>query len=188
MADVEIFLKEKMNPVYRLWYGAWIYWWPVWRSLISGPKILKKWSELNIVNEGQYFLDFGCGTGDFAIPAAKIVGASGKVFALDCNPKQLQIVEKKAHKAGIKNLKTVLSERQVDLPDNFIDVLWMCDVIHEIRTKREVLTEAHRLLKNNGTLIIYDSLKDKVIKYTEGLFSLEKQDGKLLKFHKSKEQ
>lgn len=184
MADVEIYLKEKLNPLYRVWYGAWVYWWPIWRTYISGPKILKKWTEFDLVKEGQYFLDFGCGTGDFTIPAARIVGRTGKVFALDCNPKQLEIVANKARKAGVTNIETVLSEGQPRLAGESIDTIWMCDVIHEIRGKREVLEEAHRLLKNRGTLIIYDSLKDKLVDYTHGLFSLEKQDGKLLKFLK----
>lgn len=182
--DIEIFLKEKLHPVYRVWYGAWVYWWPLWRSYISGPKILKKWSEFDLVKEGQYFLDFGCGTGDFSIPAARIVGSKGKVFALDCNPKQLEIVAKKAQKASVTNIDIILTERQAQLASESIDIVWMCDVLHEIRTKREVLEEAHRLLKKQGTLIIYDSLKDKLVNYTDGLFTLEKQDGKLLKFLK----
>ncbi|MBN1367532.1 MAG: class I SAM-dependent methyltransferase [Dehalococcoidales bacterium] len=184
MADIEIYLKEKLNPLYRVWYGAWVYWWPLWRSYISGPKIMKKWTELSLVKEGQYFLDFGCGTGDFTIPAARIVGRNGKVFALDCNPKQLEIVTKKARKAGVNNIETIPSEQQDNLADESIDIVWMCDVIHEIRAKREVLEEVYRVLKNRGTLIIYDSLKDKVVNYTDGLFTLEKQDGKLMKFLK----
>lgn len=184
MADIEIYLKEKLNPLYRVWYGTWVYWWPLWRSYLSGPKIMKKWTEFNLVKEGQYFLDFGCGTGDFSIPAARIVGNKGKVFALDCNPKQLEIVAKKARKAGVNNIQTILSERQADLASESIDIVWMCDVLHEIRGKREVLEEAHRLLKKQGTLIIYDSLKDKLVKYTDGLFTLEKQHGKLMKFLK----
>ncbi len=182
--DIEIFLKEKLHPVYRIWYGFWIYWWPLWRSLYSGKVILRKWAEFNLVKEGQYFLDFGCGTGDFAIPAAHVVGTSGKVFALDCNPNQLKVVEKKAHKAGVTNVETILAEQNVPLPDESVDIIWMCDVIHEIRGKREVLEEAHRLLKTKGTLVVYDSLKDKVLSHTDGLFSLEKKDGKLLKFIK----
>jgi ubiquinone/menaquinone biosynthesis C-methylase UbiE len=182
--DIEIFLKEKLHPVYRVWYGAWIYWWPLWRSFISGPSILKKWTEFGLVKEGQYFLDFGCGTGDFSIPAARIVGVKGKVFALDCNPNQLKIVEKKARKAGINNITTILSEEKAYLPNESIDIVWMCDVLHEIRNKREVLEKVHSMLKTRGTLIVYDGLKDKVLNYSDGLFTLEKQDGKLLKFLK----
>jgi ubiquinone/menaquinone biosynthesis C-methylase UbiE len=96
----------------------------------------------------------------------------------------LKVVEEKARKAGITNIQTILSEKKSYLPDESIDIVWMCDVLHEIKNKREVLEEVHCLLKNKGTLIVYDGLKDKVLNYADGLFSLEKQDGKLLKFLK----
>jgi len=35
------------------------------------------------VNKGQSVLDFGCGSGTYTIPAAKLVGESGRVYALD---------------------------------------------------------------------------------------------------------
>ena len=129
-------------------------------------------------------LDFGCGTGDFSIPAAKIAGKKGKIYALDCHPRQLQVVEKRAKKAGITNIQTILSENKVNLPDNSLDVVWMCDVLHEIRDKRGVLAEANRILNQGGSLIVYDGLKDKVLEYTDGLFRLELQEGKLLKLVK----
>ena len=94
---VEVFIKEKLTPIHEFWYSIWVYWWPAWRSLYSGQKIRSKWSRFNLIREGQYFLDFGCGTGDFTIPAAKIVGKKGRVFALDCNVRQVKVVEKKAY-------------------------------------------------------------------------------------------
>lgn len=184
MAELEIFLKENLHPVYQAWYKVWVYWWPVWRAIYSGRNIRRKWDRHNLVREGQYFLDFGCGTGDFAIPAARIVGRHGKVFAVDCNPRQLEMVAKKARRSGYGNIEIIEGDRQSALPSESIDVVWMCDVIHEIREKRSVIEEAHRLLKKNGTLAIYDSLKGKILDYTVGLFSLEKQDGKLLTFVK----
>jgi ubiquinone/menaquinone biosynthesis C-methylase UbiE len=180
LADIEIFLKEKLHPVYHVWYRTWIYWWPVWRGLYSGRKILRTWKRYDIVKDGQCFLDFGCGTGDFTLPAARKVGKNGRVYALDYQERQLQIVQKRAGKAGLNNVQTVLSEQKVKLPDESLDVVWMCDVLHEVREKRQVLEEVKRLLKPTGKLIIYDGLKEKLLPFTEGIFSLEKQDGKLL--------
>jgi ubiquinone/menaquinone biosynthesis C-methylase UbiE len=161
-----------------------VYWWPAWRGLYSGKNIRRKWFQFNLIREGQYLLDFGCGTGDFSIPAAKIVGSKGKIFALDCNIRQLKVVQKKARKAGLTNIQTILSENQTNLPDGTIDVVWICDVLHEIREKREVLTEIKRLLKKDGTLLIYDGMKEKVLTHVNGLFRLEMMDGKLLKLVK----
>jgi len=54
------------------------------------------------VNEGQIIVDFGCGYGSYTIPAAKMVGEKGKVYALDKNKKALDTVMKKAEAQGLK--------------------------------------------------------------------------------------
>jgi len=182
--NIERFLEEKLNPIHKAHYAVWVYWWPLWRGIYSRRNILRKWERVNLIQEGQTFLDYGCGTGDFTIPAARIVGSRGKVYALDCFPRQLEIVEKQAKKRGLTNIETILSDSKTDLPDESIDVIWMCDVFHEVRERQAVLDELHRVLKVEGVLAIYDGMKDRVLSYTNGLFSLAKRDGKLFKFEK----
>ncbi|MFC2021057.1 class I SAM-dependent methyltransferase [Chloroflexota bacterium] len=155
MFDIERFLEEKLNPVYRAHYSLWVYWWPLWRS-ISGRSILRKWEQFNLLQEGQTFLDYGCGTGDFTIPAAKKVSEKGKVYALDYFPRQLGIVTEKSEKAGLTNIETILSDSKTGLPDESVDVIWMCDVLHEIKERRVVLEELHRVLRREGFLAIHD--------------------------------
>jgi methylase of polypeptide subunit release factors len=46
-------------------------------------------------------LDFGCGSGSYAIPAAKMVRERGIVYALDIHPLAVKAVEKKAKKLGL---------------------------------------------------------------------------------------
>ena len=181
---IEHFLEQKLNPIYRAHYAVWVYWWPLWRAIYTGRNIRRKWRQFGLVEEGQSFLDYGCGTGDFTIPAARIVGKRGKVYALDCSPRQLKIVKGKARKVGLSNIETILSENKTGLPDECIDIIWMCDAFHEINQKKEVLEELHRVLKREGVLAIYDGMRDRVLNYTEGLFSLNGKDGKLLKFTK----
>ena len=184
MPEIELFIKEKLNPVYRAHYAVWVRWWPLWRAIYSGWNIRRRWKQFNLVEEGQSFLDYGCGTGDFTIPAARIVGMRGKVYALDCFSRQLKIVEKKVKKEGLSNIETILSDNKTGLADECIDIIWMCDVFHEVKQKRAVVEELHRVLKREGVLAIYDGMKDRVLSYTEGLFSLNGKDGKLLKFAK----
>ncbi|MDP3878934.1 MAG: class I SAM-dependent methyltransferase [Dehalococcoidales bacterium] len=185
MFDIERFLEEKLNPVYRTYYALWVHWWPLWRSF-SGREILRKWHKIDLVQEGQTLLDYGCGTGSFTVPAAKLIGSRGKVYALDYFPRQLEMVAEQSKKEGLTNMETILSSRETGLPDECVDVVWMCDVLHEIKERRAVLEELHRILKENGTLALYDGMKERVLIYTNGLFSLAERDGKFFRFTKVK--
>jgi len=184
LPDIELFFKEKLSPLYKAHYAVWVHWWPLWRDIYSGRNIQQKWQQFNLVKEGQTILDYGCGTGSFAIPAARIVGMRGKIYALDCFPRQLEIVKERARKEGLTNIETILSDNRTGLPDECIDIVWMCDVFHEVNHRRAVLEELHRVLKREGILAIYDGMRDRVLSYTAGLFALTGRDGKLLSFTK----
>ena len=120
----------------------------------------------------------------FTVPVARIVGSEGKVYALDCIPRHLKIVERKAKKGGLTNIETILSDQKTGLPDGCIDVIWMCDVLHEIKERRMVLEELHRVLKREGILAIYDGMGNGVFDYTTDLFSLTERDDKFFTFTK----
>ena len=185
MDRIERFLEDKLNPLYRAHYALWIYWWPLWRRLYSGQAIRRLWDRYDLIREGQCLLDYGCGTGDFTIPAAKIVGSKGKVYALDHFPRQLRVVKAKATKEGLNNIEVILSDLETGLPDECVDVVWMCDVFHEVRQKRAVLEELRRALKKDGVLAIHDGMGERVLDYTDGLFSLNDKQGNLLQFVKT---
>ena len=183
MFDIERFLEEKMNPVYRAHYALWVYWWPLWRSF-SGRGILRKWDECSLVKEGQTFLDFGCGTGDFTIPAAKKVKDQGRVYALDYFRRQLDIVKDRSEKAGLTNVETIHSSGETGLPDGSVDIVWMCDVLHEIKERRTVLEEIYRVLKGDGILAIHDGMGERSLEFTTDLFTPVEIDKKFLRFTK----
>jgi ubiquinone/menaquinone biosynthesis C-methylase UbiE len=55
---------------------------------------------------GLAFIDVGCGESFFAIPAARIVGNDGKVYALDSDAVAISSLEEKASKNNLKNIET----------------------------------------------------------------------------------
>jgi len=138
------------------------------------------------IKEGQTLLDFGCGSASYVIPAARMVGGKGMVYALDIHPLAISAVEKKATKEGLTNIATILSDRDTGLPDESIDVVLLYDVIRSIKDKRALLKELHRVMKENGLLsILAEHIKvEDVVEIAEkgGLFSLRYRHGKLLKF------
>jgi ubiquinone/menaquinone biosynthesis C-methylase UbiE len=142
------------------------------------------------LKEGQTILDFGCGPGHYAIAAAKMVGANGKVYALDIHPLAVRSVEKKAKKEGLTNITTMLSDKDTRLPDQSIDIALAYDMIHMVKDKQALARELHRVLKSNGLLSIivgHINVED-VLKILEqdGLFSLRDRQGRLINLNKGK--
>ena len=152
--------------------------------LISPPKLLHKVG----IKEGQTLLDFGCGSGSYTIPAARMVGGGGKVYALDIHPLAIKAVEEKARKRKLTNITTILSDRDTGLPDESVDVVLLYDTIHSIRDKRALLKELHRAMKPNALLsILVEHMRvEDVIEVAQGdgLFSLRDQHGRLLNFER----
>ncbi len=140
------------------------------------------------VKEGQTVLDFGCGPGFYAIPAAEIVGDKGKVYALDIHPLAVQSVQKKAEKKRLSNIATILSDIDTGLPDKSVDVSLVYDAIHMIKDREPLIRELHRVTKPNGILsITAEHIKaEDVIEIAEkdGLFSLRERQRKLLNFER----
>ena len=135
---------------------------------------------------GSSVLDYGCGPGSFSIPAAQIVGESGKVFALDIHPLAIERVKKTALEKGLTNIKPILSDCKTNLPDQSIDVVMLYHAFDAMKNPNLVLKEIHRVLKPNGFLS-FRGLNGK--KYSSmiidtGLFKLQKKNKKTYNFSK----
>jgi SAM-dependent methyltransferase len=110
------------------------------------------------MGKAQTVLDYGCGSGTFTIPCARIVGRKGRVYAFEARASLLEQVKEKAKEAALSNIIAVLSDRskpEVDLPDKSIDVILVYDVMHEVKDQRGLLQELHRILKQEGILSIF---------------------------------
>jgi ubiquinone/menaquinone biosynthesis C-methylase UbiE len=116
---------------------------------------MKKIRETTI-QEGDSILDFGCGPGNIAIAAARAVGPSGLVYALDQDPLALESLGKKARKNQLKNIRTISSNGRINLPEASMDYVLMFDVFHELSSPEGILKEIHRILKPGGKLAVND--------------------------------
>jgi len=127
-------------------------------------------SKLNIIRilqrigikNGQTVLDFGCGSGTYTIPAAKIVGKQGRVYALDKDKKALDSLMKKAELAGLKNIRRMATsgEMRIELPDESVDVSLLFDVFHryyfsQIEDRKRLLDEIYRIIKIDGLVSVW---------------------------------
>jgi predicted nicotinamide N-methyase len=114
------------------------------------------------IRTGQTVLDFGCGSGTYAIPAAEIVGQTGRVYALDKDHNALDELIEKARRAGLQNLERIDSpgEVKIGLKKESIDVVLLFDVFHsyyfpEHSQRGKLLAEIQRVLKGDGALLVY---------------------------------
>jgi len=115
------------------------------------------------LNPGQNVLEIGCGPGFFTIPAAKIVGEKGTVYALDIHPLAMERVQEKIRKEGITNVKTILADAsQTGLPDQSMDLAFLFGIAHSINEiLKAVLDELYRVLKPGGILSIKTRISEK---------------------------
>ena len=121
------------------------------------------------IRRNHIVLDFGCRVGHYAIPAAKIVGNEGIIYAVDKEQQALNELQQKAIYLNLKNIRTINTSGriQIDLEKDSIDVVLFYDVLHyhEKEEREKLYRQAYRVLKQNGLFSVYPkhSLEDNPI-------------------------
>jgi ubiquinone/menaquinone biosynthesis C-methylase UbiE len=113
------------------------------------------------IKKGQRVLDFGCGSGNYTIPAAMIVGKNGLVYALDKDKRTLDELIRKAETMDLKNIIRLDTSKEsvIPLDNESVDVVLLCDVLHHYyfpraEDRRRLLREVCRILKPNAILLL----------------------------------
>lgn len=121
----------------------------VWNEFFNVDLIL---SSLKINFSIRDAVEIGCGYGTFTIPLAQKI--CGKLFTFDIEPEMLEFVKEKSKRQYISNIRfehrDVLSD-STGLPDSSVDHVLLFNILHN-ETPVDFLTEAHRILKQNGKL------------------------------------
>ena len=109
------------------------------------------------LKSGQTFVDVGCGQGFFAIPAAKMVGTQGKVYALDANAEFIAILRQNLAKEGLSNVALTLGRAEESvLCEHCADVVFFGQVLHDFTDPAKVLLNARNMLQPTGRLVNVD--------------------------------
>lgn len=110
---------------------------------------------------GMNFVDSGCNDGFFTVPAAKIVGESGKVLAIDTDEKAIAKLNQKLIDNNISNT-TLMMGRAEDIIafKNKADIILFAMVLHDFEDPVNVLKNSKCMLKKNGHIYDYDWRKN----------------------------
>jgi cobalt-precorrin-6B (C15)-methyltransferase len=62
------------------------------------------------LSAGNVVYDIGCGSGSITVEAALQVGTHGKIYAVDVDPKAVELTKKNLDKFGISNVELILGD------------------------------------------------------------------------------
>jgi ubiquinone/menaquinone biosynthesis C-methylase UbiE len=123
------------------------------RRLIQHPKKIAG----EYIKNGDTVFDMGCGPGYFSIDLAKMVGETGKVFAVDLQESMLIKVKKKAIRHGMSDRMEFhqcnASHIGLNQKADFILAYYM---IHETPDPKAFLSELRNILKPGGRILVVE--------------------------------
>jgi len=135
-------------------------WWLGWalanplRKLFQNPADILRWH----VAEGMVVLEPGPGMGFFTLQLARFCGPSGKVIAVDIEPKMLEVLARRAQRAGVGDR---IETRQAQLESlgvqdlaGTVDLVLAFAMVHELPNPARFYSEAAEALKPGGRLLL----------------------------------
>ena len=126
------------------------------------------------LKEDMIAADFGSGSGGWVIPLAKRL-KKGKVFAFDNKEEMLSALKGKAEIENIFNIEIKRGdlEKSSGLKDNSLDLVLMTNLLFQVDNKDFLVSEAKRVLKPGGQILIIDWLEKAPTGPKEGRISSE---------------
>ena len=109
------------------------------------------------VREGMTAFEPGPGMGFFTLPLATLVGATGRVIAVDLQPKMIASLKRRAAKAGLLNRiearVTAADTLGIDDIADKVDFTLAFAVVHELPDPRKFFGEVAALSKSGAKLL-----------------------------------
>jgi 2-polyprenyl-3-methyl-5-hydroxy-6-metoxy-1,4-benzoquinol methylase len=116
---------------------------------IETLKTLQSFVSQNPLAEIRRYLDFGCGDGTLTAIVAKALNCQ-EIYGVDFSPEELS----KANIVGFHAYQADLNTGTLPFKDNEFDVVTAFDVIEHLWNTDNLISEAYRVLKPNGCIII----------------------------------
>ncbi|HMQ01704.1 MAG TPA: methyltransferase domain-containing protein [Candidatus Doudnabacteria bacterium] len=108
---------------------------------------------------GDRVTDLGCGSGFYTTAAAKLVGNTGRVAAIDVQESKLTATKSITMQTNLQNVEVYKAdlEKPLDvLPHGGENVVIMASIIHEVKNREALIRNAYALLESGGKLLVVD--------------------------------
>jgi ubiquinone/menaquinone biosynthesis C-methylase UbiE len=132
------------------WWLAYTFDNPLRRLLHSPEKLFG-----GFVGPGQTAVDVGCGMGHFTLGLARMVGAEGRVVAVDLQDEMLERVRRRAERAGLLDRIRLhrCTARSLGIAEraDFVVASWM---VHEVPDRAAFLVEVAAFMKPGARLFV----------------------------------
>lgn len=117
------------------------------------------------LQKGETVVDLGSGAGIDAFLSSKQVTDNGKVIGIDMTEKMLEKARKNAKDGNYTNVEFRKGDIEENIPvDNkTVDAVISNCVINLVTNKTRAFKEVHRILKDDGRMVISDLVTDREI-------------------------
>jgi SAM-dependent methyltransferase len=108
---------------------------------------------------GKRVLDFGCGTGELSIHVAALGAVS--VVGTDLSERRVEEARIRSSTLGMGetiSFQVAKSSEKIDLPESSLDAILCFDVMEHIMEYQAIILEWHRVLAENGRVLIWWSV------------------------------
>lgn len=129
----------------------------------SGNELINPFKTLERagIRAGDTVADLGCGAlGHFVFPAAQLVGATGRVYAVDIDKAALKSIDRMAKHEQYWNVLPVWSDievvRAARIPDASCHLVIVANNLYLSRNRAGLVSEAMRLLVPGGQLLMIE--------------------------------
>jgi len=105
---------------------------------------------------GERICDLGAGPGYFSLRLARAVGTTGKVFAIEADPRMRDVLVQRLEEAHLANVEPVLAVDGMGLPPEPVDRILIVNAYHHFTDGIAYLRALSGHLRPGGTIVNID--------------------------------